>query len=370
MESKAPRFRHSVASALALGAALFLAVPAFGQSVGSRVLCSPTSSDSDWLPGTVLKVGNGVVIVRLDKRDNHTDGEVYKVQTKWVKPGSGTRPKNWAAVSESDRSWHELPSQAELESQGGGAGSGAGSGGGDAGGGAGGGSGGGASTSGGIQAGSRVLASPFSMDNDWHAATVLKAINGGAGGYVVRLDKKPGEHYGVVFAVPHQWAKLGNVGPAPAGLGPIDKIDAIRYGLDPMAGATGGKPTQAQSTAQTTTHSTNQTKPSTNQSAAKGTPPNGLYQCNKISGSSYIWIGTLEIKGNTYRGFDKAGSFHPLGSDGAGGITFTAGLTGMPDGWKLEHCNYAGLDSGGKPFIQIRYVSPRNAHEIVDAVLE
>lgn len=36
-----------------------------------------------------------------------------------------------------------------------------------------------------------------------------------------------------------------------------------------------------------------------------GAPPDGIYQCNKFSGRSYIHIGTLEIRGGTYKGFSS-----------------------------------------------------------------
>lgn len=104
--------------------------------------------------------------------------------------------------------------------------------------------------------------------------------------------------------------------------------------------------------------------------AGNGAPPDGLYQCNKISGSSYINIGTLEIKGKTYRGFVAEGPFHPYAMDASGAITWTSGLAGMPDGWKLQPAAYKGLDSAGKPLIEIRYTSARGAADVVDAVRE
>lgn len=104
--------------------------------------------------------------------------------------------------------------------------------------------------------------------------------------------------------------------------------------------------------------------------AGKGQPPDGKYQCNKISGSSYINLGTLEIKGKTYRGFVAEGAFHPYTMDASGNITWTKGLEGMPDGWTLTTSNYAGPDETGKPLINIRYTSKRGAAEVIDAVRE
>ncbi|MBP7862381.1 hypothetical protein KA183_11915 [bacterium] len=104
--------------------------------------------------------------------------------------------------------------------------------------------------------------------------------------------------------------------------------------------------------------------------AAKGAPPNGLYEVNKISGSSYIHIGTLEIKGNTYRGLVAEGSFQPFTLNGAKEMVFSKGLVGMPDGWKLKPAKYVGNDESGHPWIQVYYDSARGAAEVADAIKE
>lgn len=104
--------------------------------------------------------------------------------------------------------------------------------------------------------------------------------------------------------------------------------------------------------------------------AAKGAPPNGLYEVNKISGSSYIHIGTLEIKGNTYRGLVNEGPFHPFSLNGSNEMVFTKGVAGMPDGWKLKPAKYVGNDESGHPLIQVYYDSARGAAEVADAVKE
>jgi len=104
--------------------------------------------------------------------------------------------------------------------------------------------------------------------------------------------------------------------------------------------------------------------------AAKGAPPNGLYEVNKISGSSYIHIGTLEIKGNTYRGLVNEGPFNPFTLNAANEMVFSKGLSGMPDGWKLKPAKYVGNDESGHPLVQIYYNSARGAAEVADAVKE
>lgn len=104
--------------------------------------------------------------------------------------------------------------------------------------------------------------------------------------------------------------------------------------------------------------------------AGKGAPPDGTYNCCKISGSSLINIGTIEIKGKTYRGLVAEGAFHAYTMDASGNITWTNGLAGMPEGWKLTTSEYTGPDSAGHPLIKVRYVSKSGNHEEVDAVKE
>ncbi|MBY0545902.1 MAG: hypothetical protein K2W95_01290 [Candidatus Obscuribacterales bacterium] len=106
-------------------------------------------------------------------------------------------------------------------------------------------------------------------------------------------------------------------------------------------------------------------------SPGAGAPPDGIYQCNKISIRSYIHIGTIEIRGGTYKGFSsEQGSFHPYSMDGSGNIVWTGGLTGLPPGWKLSPAKYVGLDYKGHPLIRVYYTSDRGAAEVIDAVKE
>lgn len=358
---------------------------AFAQSVGDRVLANPMSmpGDQNYFAGTVLKVNNdGSMVVRLDLREDHTDGEIYNVQKKWIKPGSGQRPANWAETTDSDKSFYGLPSQAELEQKVGGQTVG-GNGGGMSslpGAGAtitpqptptGGAKSGGASSvpgaGGFFKAGDRVLADPTSMGTHY-AATILKAIDGGRGGYVINLDKPFTQWSGTTFQVPTKNVKTGAVGAGPAHHEPLDKIRAIRYGVDPNMYGEEKTSTTPANTNTSTNANANQQNPG-KPVQGKGTPPDGIYDCNKISGSSYIHIGTIEIKGNTYRAFAQEGPFHPYTMDGAGGITWSGGFSDMPEGWTIGKGNFNGLDHTGKPWIQIRYVSNRNAHETVDAIL-
>jgi hypothetical protein len=42
----------------------------------------------------------------------------------------------------------------------------------------------------------------------------------------------------------------------------------------------------------------------------------------------------------------------------------------MPDGWKLGKSIYMGLNQSKQPMIQIHYMSPRQAAEVIDCVKE
>jgi len=103
-------------------------------------------------------------------------------------------------------------------------------------------------------------------------------------------------------------------------------------------------------------------------SEAEAAAPDGVYTLMKISGGSLMNLGTLEIKGQTYR-LNEEGQFAPFTEDEAGNITWSAGLDILPDGWKLGKST-VGKDSQGKPLIEIRYTSPRGAAEVIDAVKE
>lgn len=104
--------------------------------------------------------------------------------------------------------------------------------------------------------------------------------------------------------------------------------------------------------------------------AAKGAPPNGEYNCMKISSGQLIHLGTLEIRNGTYRGLDKTGGFAPMNINGAGNITWSQGFRGMPEGWQLKESRYVGGDSMGRPLIQIYYRSKSGWNEMMDALKE
>jgi hypothetical protein len=126
--------------------------------------------------------------------------------------------------------------------------------------------------------------------------------------------------------------------------------------------------TQKPNSPTTPTHAT-QEAPTTEKGI--GAPPDGLYTCNKISGRSYIHIGTIEIRGGTYKGFSsQQGSFHPYSLNASGDIVWTGGLTSLPEGWTLKPGKYVGPDPKGHPRIRVYYTSNRGAAEVIDATKE
>jgi len=109
----------------------------------------------------------------------------------------------------------------------------------------------------------------------------------------------------------------------------------------------------------------------TSRAQAAGHPADGRYNCCKISGSSLINLGTIEIKNGTYRGLVAEGEFHKFTVDASGNITWSAGLSGFPDGWKVTGSKYLGLDkSTKKPFMKVYYTSARGTADEIDAMQE
>lgn len=217
--------------------------------------------------------------------------------------------------------------------------------------------------------GSRVMASPFSSEQQWFPGTIVKMLDGGKGGVIVRLDQKPGVNYQDVFQMNEKWVKPGG-GAAPANQGGIDPNLVTYYGLDPaLAAAPAPNHNQAPPAPNNGTPGGNQQINKNEKNVkGKGQPPDGLYEVNKIYTGGYMYLGTLEIRGNTYRGLAQEGPFHPYTMDGAGGITWTAGLQGIPDGWSVDKGNYNGHDHTGKDWIQLRFQGFRRAEEIADAI--
>lgn len=104
-------------------------------------------------------------------------------------------------------------------------------------------------------------------------------------------------------------------------------------------------------------------------SAADAPLPEGEYNCHKISGTQLIHLAMLEIKGSTYR-FSKEAPFAPFTIDANKQITWSKGVSFLPDDWKLGASKYEGPNEAGQPRITIGYTSARGAAEVIDAVKE
>ena len=89
---------------------------------------------------------------------------------------------------------------------------------------------------------------------------------------------------------------------------------------------------------------------------AKGAPPDGNYQCANRANAD-VNLGTLQIKGDTYRGLVTEGDYHNYKVDAKGTITLSSELTGLEDGWKVTGTKYNGTDKAGKQTIEIDYLT-------------
>ncbi len=103
--------------------------------------------------------------------------------------------------------------------------------------------------------------------------------------------------------------------------------------------------------------------------AADGGPPHVEYNCHKISSGQLIGLGTLDIRGKTYR-VGKDDAFTSFALDGSGNITWSAGINFMPDGWKVLSSAYKGLTKEGQPLIIINYLRKSGNNEVMDCVKE
>lgn len=101
----------------------------------------------------------------------------------------------------------------------------------------------------------------------------------------------------------------------------------------------------------------------------KGPVPDGTYTLSKISSGSLIQLGTLEIKNSTYR-FGSEGKFESFTINDKGTITWSKGLSFLPDGWTHVRSEYMGKTKEGKPLIHIYYKSARGAQDLIDALKE
>lgn len=108
--------------------------------------------------------------------------------------------------------------------------------------------------------------------------------------------------------------------------------------------------------------------PSIHAEGLPGPVPDGEYTMMKISGGSLIGLGSLHIRGNTYRVGDEGG-FKPFAIDAKGLITWSAGMANLPDDWKVVKTIHS-KDSSGRPLLKIHYISARGTPDLIDALKE
>jgi len=108
--------------------------------------------------------------------------------------------------------------------------------------------------------------------------------------------------------------------------------------------------------------------PSLHAEGLPGPVTDGEYTLMKISGGSLIGLGSLHIRGNTYRVGDE-GSFKPFTIDAKGLIVWSAGLACLPDDWKVVKTIHS-KDNSGRPLLKIHYLSARGTADLIDALKE
>ncbi|HND06343.1 MAG TPA: hypothetical protein PL012_11720, partial [Candidatus Obscuribacter sp.] len=61
-------------------------------------------------------------------------------------------------------------------------------------------------------------------------------------------------------------------------------------------------------------------------------------------------------------------TIHENGPDCAAIIIWSAGITGLPEGWVIRKSVYRGLDHMGRPYIQVYYRSKSGFNDCFDCV--
>ncbi|MBX3076865.1 hypothetical protein KF913_23350 [Candidatus Obscuribacterales bacterium] len=227
--------------------------------------------------------------------------------------------------------------------------------------------------------GAKVDAQPWGTE--WRNATVTGTVQGG---FVVKLDN--GDDYVVPMNRIRGFSGTA-ISDAPAGKTSTEGSTSAPSGST-TAGTTSGTSTtvknssgRGNTTSQNSGRSGSTSAPSSPAtyvppgqkgpiSQGKGKPPDGTYACVLWTAGMMVNIGKLEIKGNQYRGLNKASGFHPYTIDGNGNMALSAGLNGMPDGFTMKSVGYVGTGSSGKDLIHIKYIGRNNAHEKMDAIRE
>jgi hypothetical protein len=217
-------------------------------------------------------------------------------------------------------------------------------------------------TTGPFKIGQRVMADATQIGN-FKPGTITEILP--LGRFRVQFDDEIGRYEPTVILEKHMKA-AGNLPP------PAPSSNAARQAYSPAQ----QQLTHTPESGPATPHSNSAAKPTTPLAnageglpAGKGTPPSGKYVAQKISpGGQLIGLGDLEIRGNTYRGI-AGGNFAPFSVSG-GNITWSAGITGMPNGWVIRKSVYLGLDDMKRPYIRVYYRSTSGFNDAFDCIRE
>lgn len=90
---------------------------------------------------------------------------------------------------------------------------------------------------------------------------------------------------------------------------------------------------------------------------ASGGIADGVYACGYNSGGTFYGLGEIVIYGARYSGF-SGGMRGTYSMNAEGGIAFSDGFEGTPDGFRVEGTVLKRSDGGGEPFIEMMIVSP------------
>jgi hypothetical protein len=104
---------------------------------------------------------------------------------------------------------------------------------------------------------------------------------------------------------------------------------------------------------------------------ASGMPPPGHYTVDKISGSSLIHVGWLDINGSHYSGV-AGGAGGTMTLNARNRIVWHGTITGIDRGAVLHDGVYQAPSAltNYKPVVRIYYTNPNGATEVMDATLE
>ena len=83
----------------------------------------------------------------------------------------------------------------------------------------------------------------------------------------------------------------------------------------------------------------------------------GVYACSYNSGGMLYGLGDVTIDGDRYGGF-SGGMRGTYSTNAEGGIAFSDGFEGTPDGFRVEGTVLKRSDGGGEPYIEMVIVSP------------